>query len=148
MLPLKALPLKLLTEMPWLGITGGITIPTSTGREVEIDFIDVRIEEMIRDGLVPHTALRGWYAVLPSSGLVLTDRGVGRPDEDKLRGLIRLPDNWWEYSYGLLDEVNVKASRKPRTEQGEKSQEELDRAQVPNESLERRLERALCRDFH
>lgn len=117
---------KILNEMPWVSVQQKLSIPTSTGRTVQVDFIDIRLENMIKDGFVDRAAAKGWYAKLPKSDTFLHDDGtVTDVPKDNA---VQLPDGWWEYSYGLLNDQNVKASKHPRTEQGELSQQELDDA--------------------
>lgn len=125
--------MKLLFETPWLafrGLANTIYIPTSTGKLVEVDQVDIRIEDMLKDGAIQKYS-QFWYATLPNSDLFLTDDG--ELIEDVLsyiksdREPIQLPDGWWEYAYGLFDGQNVKAAKYVRHEQGELPQEELDR---------------------
>jgi len=113
---------------------------------------------MIRAKIAPPAAAaKGFFGLVPDSSVVVTDDGViDSPAREQLEGRIQLPDNWWEFVYGLYHDKNVKASIKPRTEQGEKTQEELDMEAegadrelvgAATESLERRLGRVLCRPF-
>ncbi len=141
--------MRTLTEMPWISDVG-ITLPTSTHRKAQIAFIDVRIEEMIRDGLLDRKQALYWYAKLPCDPGYLTPDGViGDPRElGDLAKYAKLPDDWHEYALGLdSGDRIVKAAKRPRTEQGELSQEAIDakeHASINNgtlarENLDRRL---------
>jgi len=125
--------MQLLTEMPWLQVE--LEIPTTTGRKVRVDMIDVRIEELISAGLIPRDKYAlSWYAQIPDTNVFLTSGGelISDPsvvvgDDPENPQAKPLPEEWWQFAYGSYKERNVKASINPRTEQGEQSQEELDR---------------------
>lgn len=135
----------LLNEFPWLAIRDSIQLPTTTGRTVTLDFIDIRIEDMIRDGFVSRKAVNGWCAQIPGTPTFLCDSG--ELSEQPAENTIQLPDQWWDYAYGLHKDQNVKAGKYPRAEQGEAPQEQLDKL-VMAEELEARLHRVLCTPFY
>lgn len=131
---------RVLTEMPWTGTQEVITLPTTTGRQVKVDYIDFRVEEMLQDKfIVPKMAMK-FCVRLPirSDGFM---NQYGEISDDPGNSPL-LPDDWWKYAYCTLNGKNVKAGMRPRTEQGEKSQEELDR---DGESLDETLDRVFKR---
>lgn len=152
----------LVLEAPWFGVDS-LQIPTSTGRLVDIDRIDMRFEDMRNYGGVKIADVYNWIAPLPNGGFITHDHGI--VDEQQAQELMAkwggpdgkgrawaLPDDWWHYALGTKDGRIVKAPKHPRKETGEPTQEEADQqAQQPSgppvESYDRRLHNLLCKPF-
>lgn len=139
---------NLLLERPHVSTKTVIKLPTSTGKIVPIDLIDIRLEDMMQDGLkLPKTQdpIYHWFALVVGDEYLTGDGDVvADPKVLEDNGYWRLPDNWWQYAVGYYNNKNTKASIRPRFDQGEKSQEELDtETSVDAESYERRLDGVL-----
>ncbi len=131
---------RTISEMPWTSVQEAITLPTTTGRKVKVDHIDFRVEEMIQDKfIVPKMAMK-FFVLLPGTGTYMNQ--YGEMAESPTEGVPILPEDWWKYAYCTYQGKNVKAGMRPRTEQDEKSQEELDR---DGESLGEAIDRVFKR---
>lgn len=140
---------ELLLEMPWFSLRPEIRLPTTTGRVVSVDFIDPRMEDMVKNGFIRPADTRKWVAALPNSDMYLTSDGevIEDPQERITQGYVGLPEQWWEFALGMFRDRVVKAARYPRDWQGEQTQEELDRQAPPGMASGESLERALSRIF-
>ena len=138
--------MTILLEFPGLG--AAITIPTTTGKIVEIDRIDMRLEDLGKYSGHKIKDMYNWAGELPHlPGRYLThDHGIVSADKVRGLGLIVLPPDWWEYTSGTLKGQVVKAPKHHRPDRGEVTQEYIDQHGPHGvaESYERRLARVLC----
>lgn len=118
----------MLLEEPCFYLSHPILLPTSTGRKVQVNGLDMRLEVMRHAGVIPRNTLR-WVAQLPGTDhYLVNDQIVDRNTAAELvqSGHIELPDGWWDYVFGLQDDTPVKAAKDWMNRAGEVSQDELD----------------------
>lgn len=146
----------ILMEAPWFSVAP-LKLPTSTGRIVEVDRLDMRLEDLRKYGGVKIIDVYNWVAKLPALGgpprFLTHDHGVVNTERAQeltinwgARGW-RLPDDWYDYVLGMNGDDVVKTPKHPRPDAGELTQAELDvefNNRTTAESFERRLARILC----